>query len=359
MGKRKFKVTGDSNEPDDVKLAPHSFVITRGKVAKPLTELMESMRKVMSPYTAASLKQTSKNVLKDYVAIAGTLHISHLVIFSQTKVSPVMKIARLPQGPTVYFRINNFSTIADVLNNFDYSLKHHTLTSTMLQNMFPKLSVSKLNLKKIKRVVLFHYDSTQDVIEFRQYRIRLLVPDMSRSVKKLTSSMSKRPDLSSYQDIADYITKSGFSSAGSDIELTRVVESANPTAPRPNIFGDSAENEDVPKKKKLRSRRKLAVRLIEFGPRMQLKLYKIEQGICEGEVFYHSVYEKSAEEMDDLIAKHKRRRKRPKHQFTEQNPNRTSVVSFADQNDKKSSVEQIKYGFNKGSNAAKKPKLDE
>merc|ERR1712226_894989 len=278
----------------------------------------ESMRKVMSPYTAASLKQTSKNVLKDYVAIAGTLHISHLVIFSQTKVSPVMKIARLPQGPTVYFRINNFSTIADVLNNvdgaslgeklfhhqplvavnnFDYSLKHHTLTSTMLQNMFPKLS-----LKKIKRVVLFHYDSTQDVIEFRQYRIRLLVPDMSRSVKKLTSSMSKRPDLSSYQDIADYITKSGFSSAGSDIELTQVVESANPTsgddssvptAPRPNIFGDSAENEDVPKKKKLRSRRKLAVRLIEFGPRMQLKLYKIEQGICEGEVLYHSVYEKS------------------------------------------------------------------
>ena len=162
---------------------------------------MESLRKVMSPYTASNHKTTSTNVLKDFVAIAGSLQVSHLIILSQTKVSPVMKIARLPQGPTVYFRINSFSTIGDVLthvegsslgdklyhyqplvavNNFDYSLNHHVLTSSMLQNMFPKLNVTKLNLNKIKRCVLFHYDSTQDVIGFRQYRIRLLAPDMSR-----------------------------------------------------------------------------------------------------------------------------------------------------------------------------------
>ena len=218
--KKKYRPTGDSHEPDEVKLAPHSFVICRGKVSKPLVQLMESMRKVMLPYTAANLKATRKNVLKDYVAIAGPMHVSHLVMFSQTNLSPVMKIARLPQGPTVYFRINSFSTISDVLthvdgaslgdklfhyqplvavNNFDYSQNHHVITSTMFQNMFPKLTVSQLDLKRIRRVLLFHYDATNDVIEFRQYRVRLLVPDMTRSVKKLTSGSSKLPNLNSYQ----------------------------------------------------------------------------------------------------------------------------------------------------------------
>ena len=79
--------------------------------------------------------------------------------------------------------------------------------------------------------------------------------------------------------------KSGFSSAGSDMELTQILESANPTSgddstglatTQSRLINNSSE--DAPKKKKLKSRRRLAVRLIEFGPRMQLKLYKIEQG---------------------------------------------------------------------------------
>ncbi|XP_075263107.1 suppressor of SWI4 1 homolog [Convolutriloba macropyga] len=382
--KKKFKATGQSDEPDDQKLAPHSFIITRGKVSKPLGELMESLRKVMSPYTASNLKTTSKNVLKDYVAIAGPLQVSHLIILSQTKVSPVMKIARLPQGPTVYFRINSFSTIGDVLthvegsslgdklyhyqplvavNNFDYSLNHHVLTSSMLQNMFPKLNVTKLNLNKIKRCVLFHYDSTQDVIEFRQYRIQLLAPDMSRSVKKLTGSLANTPDLSSYKDIADFVMKSGFSSAGSDMELTQIVESANPTSGDDSTGLATTQSrlinnpsEDAPKKKKLKSRRRLAVRLIEFGPRMQLKLYKIEQGICEGEVLYHSVFSKSPEEMDQLIEKHKFRRKRPRHQFSVHNPNRPPPgVETEDGN---GDSKKVKFGFQKMSNVAKKPEAE-
>ena len=206
--KKKRKVTGDNYEPENVKLAPHSFVICRGKISNSLTELMQCMRQVMMPYTASNLKDTRKNVLKDYVAIAGPMHVSHLIVFSQTSMSPVMKIAHLPHGPTVYFRINSFSTINDVLNhvertslgeklfhyqplvavnNFDTKLPHHVITSSMLQNMFPKLVVSQMNLKRTRRCLLFHYDSLNDVIEFRQYRIRLLSPDLSRSVKKIIS----------------------------------------------------------------------------------------------------------------------------------------------------------------------------
>jgi ribosome biogenesis protein SSF1/2 len=43
-------------EPTEVKNAPHSFVINRGKVGKVIKELMGDIRKIMEPYTASQLK---------------------------------------------------------------------------------------------------------------------------------------------------------------------------------------------------------------------------------------------------------------------------------------------------------------
>ncbi|KAJ2711648.1 rRNA-binding ribosome biosynthesis protein, partial [Coemansia spiralis] len=41
-----------------------------------------------------------------------------------------------------------------------------------------------------------------------------------------------------------------------------------------------------------------AVRLMELGPRMELKLMKVESALCEGEVIYHSYVKKTAEEIE-------------------------------------------------------------
>lgn len=43
-------------EDEEVKNAPHSFVIPRGKVGKNVMALVNNMRKVMSPFTAEHLK---------------------------------------------------------------------------------------------------------------------------------------------------------------------------------------------------------------------------------------------------------------------------------------------------------------
>ena len=34
---------------------------------------------------------------------------------------------------------------------------------------------------------------------------------------------------------------------------------------------------------------KSAVRLTEIGPRLTMQLQKVEQGLCEGDVLYHSI----------------------------------------------------------------------
>lgn len=43
-------------EPDELKRAPHSFVIHRGQIGKSLLQLVKDFRKVMEPYTASSLQ---------------------------------------------------------------------------------------------------------------------------------------------------------------------------------------------------------------------------------------------------------------------------------------------------------------
>ncbi len=40
-----------------------------------------------------------------------------------------------------------------------------------------------------------------------------------------------------------------------------------------------------------------AIRLYETGPRMKLKLVKIEEGVCDGEVLYHDLIQKTPEEL--------------------------------------------------------------
>lgn len=43
-----------------------------------------------------------------------------------------------------------------------------------------------------------------------------------------------------------------------------------------------------------------AIRLTEIGPRMTMELVKIEEGLCDGEVLYHSHVLKSSEEVAEL-----------------------------------------------------------
>lgn len=52
---------------------PRSFVIGRDVPAS-VHQLVMDMRAVMSPYTALKLKVRKKNVLKDFVAMAGRLN---------------------------------------------------------------------------------------------------------------------------------------------------------------------------------------------------------------------------------------------------------------------------------------------
>lgn len=55
-----------------------------------------------------------------------------------------------------------------------------------------------------------------------------------------------------------------------------------------------------------------AIRLSEIGPRLKIKLVKIEEGICDGEVLYHEHIKKSVEEIAEIREKLKTRKQKEK-----------------------------------------------
>lgn len=71
------------------------------------------------------------NVLKDYVSIASYFHVTHMCILTRTQVSPYLKVCKIPRGPTLTFRILNYTLARDVLS----SLKKQVSSSKEQQNL--------------------------------------------------------------------------------------------------------------------------------------------------------------------------------------------------------------------------------
>ena len=143
---RKNKNLGGSSkeEPEDLVRAPHSFVVHRyrtfplkyltlnmvtyfrGKVGKFVKDLTSDFRQVMEPFTASNVKVRPKNVIKDFVQVAGVMKVSHLVMFTKTVRGPYMKIGRFPRGPTITFAVEKYSLGKDVRS----SLKRQVILSS-------------------------------------------------------------------------------------------------------------------------------------------------------------------------------------------------------------------------------------
>ncbi|KAI9632564.1 Brix domain-containing protein, partial [Dioszegia hungarica] len=337
---------GDRGEDDDS--APKSFVIKSGSVTKSVSQLVRDVRQVMEPNTATRLRERPNARLRDYLTIAPTLGVTHLLAFTLTEAANVhLRMARMPQGPTLTFRVNRYSLMKDlvnsslknigkapgteyrnppllVLNNFTQQpgakpLPQLKLMSTMFQGLFPAISVERSALPSFRRVLLISYNPTTNLISIRHYTITVRAHGVSRRVRKLltSSSVSARiPNLSSKDDIADYLLRrvgtpgsettettastSGYESAG-DTDGSEAESDTN-AVELPDDYGRGNKKGD-----------RKAVRLVEIGPRMELRLIKVVEGLVgskkgEGETVFHEFEQKSKTQANDMKRKHDERR---------------------------------------------------
>lgn len=285
---------------------PRSFVVKKGEASSAVSQLVKDTRQIMEPNTATNLKERKSNKVKDFLMIAGQLMVSHLLVFSKSGNGGVnLRIGRIPRGPTITFHVESYSLIKDVLalqarpkspgheyqtsplvvlNNFSSKEIHVQLMAAVLQNMFPAIKVTKMKLSDAKRVVLFTLNSETNLVELRHYRITVKNLGISKSVKSIIQT--KVPDLSGFDDISDYIMKASFASESDAEDATE----ASFTLP------GLKDSEDVAPEKR-------AIKLFELGPRLDLKLIKIQSGLCGGAVIHHEFVQKSEEEVKELASK--------------------------------------------------------
>lgn len=225
-----------------------------GKVVPAVAELIQDLRKLMNPYTASNLKEKNDNKIKDYIAVATQLGVSHLMVLSQTKSnnenSPhhnvVLKMGRVPSGPTLHFHVtrytlcrhihaaqkhpyesasmyltpplvvfNNFGsteqTAEDILQNAEVASsadrnsnsaqqQHVQIIKLTLKHMFPSIDVTTIQLSQCRRVVLCDYNKETGEVDIRHYAIKAQPTGISKNIKKLmTQSSSMVPNLGSLE----------------------------------------------------------------------------------------------------------------------------------------------------------------
>ncbi|KAG5342204.1 hypothetical protein C0989_004516 [Termitomyces sp. Mn162] len=348
---------------------PKSFIIKHGQVGSSLSQLVRDIRKVMEPNTASRLKERKRNKLKDFLTMAPALQVSHLLAFTLTDVAPSLRIVRLSAGPTLSFRIERYSLIKDILNTsrrarsigMEYlsapllvlasfppasptTPPHIPLLMKTFQTMFPPLSPQTLTLSSARRVVLVSYNADRETVDFRHYLITVKPYGVSKRVRRvLEGATAKTPstpsilDLGNEKDIADFVLRrrgdpgpdGGYESAASSTE---------------SVAGDDGDAVDladdyVGRNNKKGQRR--AVRLDEIGPRMELRLVKIVEGIPgkEGNVIYHHFVKKTKKEIAELKAEHAAKAKLKKERREEQERNVQRKKALAESGHKKAEGE--------------------
>ncbi|CRG92508.1 Ribosome biogenesis protein SSF2 [Talaromyces islandicus] len=379
--KKRTQVQGknDSAKPKNGASAtsqtPKSMVIRigAGEVGSSVSQLVKDFRLMMEPDTAIRLRERRANKLKDYTAMAGPLGVTHLIMFSRSSTGNTnMRLALTPRGPTLHFKVENYSLCKDVakalkhprgggqthrtppllvMNNFNtpdadensrIPKRLESLSTTIFQSLFPPINPQATPLTSIRRVMMLNREKSSSgassdedgyVINLRHYAIATRKTGVSKRIRRLDPTEQRNtdrkkglPNLGKLEDVADYLldpTGGGYTSASeteldTDAEVEITENTTRKVLNRREMqrmkSGEKTAEKQAASKPNVEKR---AVKLVELGPRMKLRLMKVEEGLCGGRVMWHdfiSKSEKDIKKMDDEWNRRKREKEERKKQ---------------------------------------------
>lgn len=316
--------------------------------------------------------------------MAGPLGVSHLLLFSRSTTGNInLRLALTPRGPTLHFRVEKYSLCKDVrkamkhpkgggkeyltapllvMNNFasppqEGDLvpavpKHlESLTTTIFQSLFPPISPQSTPLSSIRRVLLLNrelpkssstaspIDDSSYIINLRHYAITSKRTGLSRGIRRLNAAerlVKERkgrrgvPNLGKLEDVADYLLDPAAAAGGytsgseSEIETDAEIEVLETDARKVMSRKQfkATQNGDAKASRREGSVvEKRAVKLVELGPRLRLRMMKVEEGVCGGKVMWHEFLSKSKEEVKQLeeIWEERRRQREERRRVQKEN----------------------------------------
>ena len=316
------------------------------------------MRLVMYPYTFINLKESSKNNIKDFLSLVDIYGLSHMMMFTNTEKHSYLHFAKMPKGPTVTFVIDKYCLSSEIFSHIEKDQKPLTknfahipllimngfnntkipedfeapmkIVSMMFQSFFPPVNLGEVQMKKFKRVVLINLRLNSNNIpelEFRHYDINIQKYSVKKTISNIINNLGKTKDLSNFNNISDYSLKhTGYSSC-SDNEEEGNCEIIN---------------------EKNKTNEKTQIKLKEIGPRLNLSIFKIQEGFFKGNVVYHSLIKKSKKEIYEILTEKKNKEKEKKERQKLQDKNvKDKEIKKQEQIKKQQEIEESKGIFRK------------
>ena len=228
--------------------------------------------------------------------------------------------------------MNNFTSPPSESDSQNKVPKHlESLTTTIFQSLFPPIAPQTTPLSSIRRVLLLNREPSKDsdgnyILNLRHYAITTKATGLSRPLRRLNAAekllnsqnSSKKtkaglPNLGKLEDIADYMVGgadgSGYltdATSGSEVDTDAEVEVVE-TRTKKILSKRQRDRQRIDGKQGL-AVEKRAVKLVELGPRMKLRMTKVEEGVCNGKVMWHEYIHKSKEEIKAMDKKWEQRR---------------------------------------------------
>ncbi|RCI10058.1 hypothetical protein L249_8713 [Ophiocordyceps polyrhachis-furcata BCC 54312] len=235
--------------------------------------------------------------------------------------------------------------------------KHlESLAATVFRSLFPPINPQATPLKTVRRVVLVSRETSSAddgtfIVNFRHYAITTRATDVSRPLRRISaaekfmstksSRHSKVPNLGKLEDIADYMMAEGYATdatSGSEIDTDAEVEvlesapkkvlsskkaraAAAAAATAAATSKDEAEAEGGGGGGDEDRVERVGIKLVELGPRMRLRLTKVEESLCGGRVMWHEYVQKSMGEVRELEKRWEKRRQEKEARRREQKAN--------------------------------------
>jgi ribosome biogenesis protein SSF1/2 len=225
--------------------------------------------------------------------------------------------------------MNNFTSPPSESDSENRVPKHlESLVTTIFQSLFPPISPQTTPLSSIKRVMLLNREPAKEndgtyTLNLRHYAITTKATGISKPLRRLNaaekllhsqkSGKSKKgglPNLGKLEDVADYMIGNdgeGYmtdATSGSEVDTDAEVEVVE-TRTRKILSKRQRERPRTDGKNKggRNGVEKRAVKLVELGPRMKLRMTKVEEGVCTGKVMWHEYFHKTKEEVKELEKK--------------------------------------------------------
>lgn len=300
--RRKRRTHKTETPPKETDNTPRSFVFRRGNIPTGIRDLVPDLRRMLSPHTAGKLKERRGTTMRDYVSVGRHMGVSHFWILSATQRSPYLRLARLPQGPTLTLQICEYTLAADiramqkrptvlreadfteppllVLNNFADAGKEMDLVAETLRHSFPPIDVNTVRLSALRRVLLVHRDEETGSLYVRHYALKVQQANLSKPVRKMVTKR-RIPNMRNLADVSQMMDSAAAAIFSSDSEGEETAETITlPQGVHTVLRGTSSR-----------------VKLTEVGPRMTLQLVKAQAGICDGAVLFHRFVHKDEVEV--------------------------------------------------------------